>query len=291
MTVDAQYVAYVKQDARGLNIYVQPTAGGEARPVTRSSSLKHHPRWSPNGDRLAFVEVDSVSWLVTIGRDGSGYARVGRLSESSETTFAPFGWAPDSRGLVWEYDGRIWRAGLSDQPEARLPVPPVPITRIWGVSVSPSGDSVAALSHYYPGGAESTVQIHVASLTQPDAGWSTVLQVPKSTLRTPGADAAALPFFDWVQLSLQPWRLGTTIDLVYSGQQDSRDMASVFRIPVAGDGVPRLQADLSAYCAGGIVEISATADLSRMVCSEIDATRDIWLVELLGGDAGGQARF
>ncbi len=277
VTSDGRDVAYIKEDARGLNLYVQSTAGGGARAITRTATGKRHPRWSPDGSRIAFIEVDSSDALTVVGRDGAGLRRVGQLS--SVPTASPYAWAPDGRAMAFLFDGGVWWADLDGQEQRLLDVP-MPITEGWGIGISPTGDSLALLSHWYAGGGGSFNQLHLVSRSDLQAGWTKVLDVWDLTWMTEAVEAATSAFVGWTQMSLQPWRDGGSLDIGYSSQTAGGELAGVRRVSLA-TGRARLQANLNAYCTGGLVQISATMDLSRIVCTDIDASRDVWVIENL----------
>ncbi len=58
---DGQFVVYtvgttsLKDDKTETRIWMVPTAGGEAIPLTAAGVSSEHPRWSPDGKFLAFL--------------------------------------------------------------------------------------------------------------------------------------------------------------------------------------------------------------------------------------------
>ena len=104
ISADGQWVAYtvstssLKDDEDKTRIWMVPTAGGDAVPLTPEEVSSEHPRWSPDGKYLAFLskrdEGKTQVWL--LNRLG-GEAQ--RLTETIQDV-KDFAWSPDSKRLV-----------------------------------------------------------------------------------------------------------------------------------------------------------------------------------------------
>ena len=104
ISADGQWVAYtvstlsLKDDEEKTRIWMTPTAGGDAIPLTLEEVSSEHPRWSPDGKYLAFLskrdEGKTQVWL--LNRQG-GEAQ--RLTETIQDV-KNFAWSPDSNRLV-----------------------------------------------------------------------------------------------------------------------------------------------------------------------------------------------
>ena len=104
ISADGQWVAYtvstlsLKDDEEKTRIWMTPTAGGDAVPLTLEEVSSEHPRWSPDGKYLAFLskrdEGKTQVWL--LNRQG-GEAQ--RLTETIQDV-KNFAWSPDSKRLV-----------------------------------------------------------------------------------------------------------------------------------------------------------------------------------------------
>ena len=104
ISADGQWVAYtvatlsLKDDEEKTRIWMAPTAGGDAIPMTSEEVSSEHPRWSPDGKYLAFLskrnEGKTQVWL--LNRQG-GEAQ--RLTETIQDV-KDFAWSPDSKRLV-----------------------------------------------------------------------------------------------------------------------------------------------------------------------------------------------
>jgi len=103
---DGSRVAYAlteideRADRSRSDIWVARWDGSETLRLTKTPQSEHFPRWSPNGERLAFLSPGSDPqapdqiWLV----DASG-GQPERITELANGV-SDFDWAPDSRRLV-----------------------------------------------------------------------------------------------------------------------------------------------------------------------------------------------
>ncbi|MEX2325458.1 MAG: hypothetical protein WD553_01595 [Gemmatimonadaceae bacterium] len=78
------------------------------------------PRWSPDGQRIAFLGSPlGWSWIFTVAPDGSDRIRVPTQSVGGIHSYS---WAPDSKNLVYEYGewpyGGIYRSVSVPTPGA-----------------------------------------------------------------------------------------------------------------------------------------------------------------------------
>ena len=104
----AQVVAastrYSMEDNKGQSsLWLLSTLGGAARVLTRCGDKDGQPRWSPRGDRIAFVakreqegRKDEVPQIYLIAPDGGEAHRAG----SVDTGVEAFRWFPDGRRIA-----------------------------------------------------------------------------------------------------------------------------------------------------------------------------------------------
>lgn len=107
------------------DLWIVPPAGGQARPLGLASSSARRPRWSPQGDRIAFLAVSEGSQIIRVLDLDSGVTR--DVTPPGRFDLEP-AWHPGGERLVyasdrsgggfdlWETDiatGVHWR--LSDQ--------------------------------------------------------------------------------------------------------------------------------------------------------------------------------
>jgi len=106
---DGQFIAYtvswtsLKEDKSRTRIWMIPTAGGEAVPLTSEEVSSDHPRWSPDGKFLAFLSERKE----TTGGEGKTQVyllnRLGgeaqRLTDTVQDV-EDFAWSPKGKRLV-----------------------------------------------------------------------------------------------------------------------------------------------------------------------------------------------
>ena len=81
------------------DLYLLPMAGGSARPLTSGMGYDVQPRFSPDGQRIAFVsDRDGAMGLWTVGSQGGEATKVAAAGERGE--FASPSWSPDGQHLV-----------------------------------------------------------------------------------------------------------------------------------------------------------------------------------------------
>ncbi|HKW23986.1 MAG TPA: hypothetical protein VJO13_21605, partial [Ktedonobacterales bacterium] len=150
-------------------IWTVPLGGGQATALTAGPGNDTHPRWSPDGQQLAFLSTrdgeqgGSKAQVYVMPASGGTPRRICTLPNGVES----FAWSPDGHRLAlltWEGDEpakdpivvapdrhrRLWTVGLtSDQP---APVTPANLT-IWEYAWSPDGQQFAI---YYSAGPGET---------------------------------------------------------------------------------------------------------------------------------------
>lgn len=95
---DGQSIAFSSERSGGLQIYVVPATGGDAKRVTFMGSHNTDPDWSPTGDRIAFVGRDSNNYdLFTVTPDGRDMKRLTQGEGSNEDPT----WSPDGRYIAF----------------------------------------------------------------------------------------------------------------------------------------------------------------------------------------------
>lgn len=123
---DGALLAFVQKVADGKDyrsaIWTVPSAGGTPAPFTAGAASEHSPRWSPDGQTLAFLSNRSgASQIWLIGRSGG---------EARQLTTMRHGvggltWAPDSRCIAFtskadpnEADESLVREKTRDEKDA-----------------------------------------------------------------------------------------------------------------------------------------------------------------------------
>lgn len=104
-------LAFIAGDGVTWDIYVLDVKGGEPTPLTEGL-LGQWPRWSPDGQRLAFLSLppeegilSDKGELVVITGDGAEQQTVAATGKT-EIYSSPLNWSPDGRSIAWESGGR-----------------------------------------------------------------------------------------------------------------------------------------------------------------------------------------
>src|SRR5258705_8548249 len=93
----------LKEEKPESRIWMGPTAGGDAIPLTAEGVASSHPRWSPDGKYLAFLSTrkdaegnEEKTQVYLLNRQGGEAQRVTDTTQDVDE----FEWAPDGKQLV-----------------------------------------------------------------------------------------------------------------------------------------------------------------------------------------------
>ena len=104
------------------DVYVVHPDGSGRRRLTRTPYDALAPTWSPDGHRLAFVQVGRRGSAITVARaDGTG---VQRVTPFRRWMWSPV-WSPDGNWIAYARNGNIWRmtpAGTHNVNLTRTPI-------------------------------------------------------------------------------------------------------------------------------------------------------------------------
>lgn len=101
---DGEWVAYtvgtqdLEKDSRETRIWMVPTSGGEALPMTAKGSSAWSPRWSPDGKLLSFVATgeNQTSQVFTLNLRGGERVQLTNVAGGVEG----YEWSPDGKQLA-----------------------------------------------------------------------------------------------------------------------------------------------------------------------------------------------
>ena len=130
---DSERIAFVKKsiDAEKSKyrseIWVVPTLEGEPRRFTGSDSNDSHPRWSPDGSRLAFLSdrQKPKSRIFTIPTDGGEPTALTKLEQ--EGGIEGFRWSPDGTKIAFlfrETPEAYRKERTEERQKQEMPAPP-----------------------------------------------------------------------------------------------------------------------------------------------------------------------
>jgi dipeptidyl aminopeptidase/acylaminoacyl peptidase len=129
LSPDGEQVAYtvrsmdLKKDKSDTDIYLIPTAGGEAVRLTTSEKAETNPRFSPDGKWIAFLSSreGDKSQVFLLPRGGGEASKLTDMKGGVES----FAWSPDSKRLVLVASDPDPEAPVDDEKkdDAKTPKP------------------------------------------------------------------------------------------------------------------------------------------------------------------------
>jgi WD40 repeat protein len=107
--------AYIGEDYESHDIYVVDVDGGNLRQLTHHPANDLFPKWSPNGQWIAFLsDRDDKNGLYVMGTDGSNLRLLAEQVQGVERDWHrdnSLAWSPDSRQLLFRRGGDIYVIG------------------------------------------------------------------------------------------------------------------------------------------------------------------------------------
>ncbi|MED5373082.1 MAG: Tol-Pal system beta propeller repeat protein TolB [Myxococcota bacterium] len=117
---DGSQIVFASERSGGLQLYVMPTSGGDARRITFQGNHNTDPSWSPDGQRIAFVGRDGQFDVFTVRPDGSDMTRITQGEGSNEDPT----WSPDSRYIAFSSTrsggAHIWMSTADGRHQVQL---------------------------------------------------------------------------------------------------------------------------------------------------------------------------
>jgi Tol biopolymer transport system component len=98
------------------DIFTIPPAGGKLTNLTNDLAADSDPKWSPDGQRLAFDSrhFDNERNIVVLELDGT----LNELTHDTGATNAFPTWSPDGQEIAWSHNGEIWVMNSVDGSQA-----------------------------------------------------------------------------------------------------------------------------------------------------------------------------
>jgi Tol biopolymer transport system component/tRNA A-37 threonylcarbamoyl transferase component Bud32 len=94
---DGKTVAYASGTALHMRVFVRPVAGGRAIALTDDTTqVQSHPRWSPDGSRVLFLERGGV-----VSAPAGGGAETAEVPPGRTGPVISAAWAPDGRRIAY----------------------------------------------------------------------------------------------------------------------------------------------------------------------------------------------
>ncbi|MEA1992810.1 MAG: S9 family peptidase [Euryarchaeota archaeon] len=135
---DGKHIVFVvqrvdkKNEKKYSNLWIVPTDGGEAKQFTHGSQMDTHPRWSPDGSKIAFIsnrDDEDQPQIYFIPFSGGEARKLTDLKGAFET----FEWSPSGKKLVCQFRKKDKEAieREKDKQKKKLGVVSRRITRVF----------------------------------------------------------------------------------------------------------------------------------------------------------------
>ncbi len=258
---DGKTVAYASGSPERLRVFVRPVAGGRGIPLTDDTTqVQSHPRWSPDGSRVLFLERGGVVSVAATGGVETPEvppARTGPVISAA--------WAPDGKRIAYVVGDSLFvrEAAGESRGVARVFEP-------HGCVWSPDGERLACSSG------------NAISLT-PGLLFGNVSPSRVVTVRV--RDGEVVPLTDSLSLNLSPvWSPDGRRVYYISNRFGPKD---IFAQEVAGDTprgpALRLTTGLNAHT------ISLSADGRRLAYADLALESNAWSVPIPAHPQGTSA--
>lgn len=253
---DGKFVGYSAGTSQHMRIFVQPIAGGRTIPLLDDTvAIQSHPRWSPDGSRILFLDDHGAMIAPALG----GSAR--RL-ESGRPDYwvSTADWSPDGRQIVFVRGDSLFIRGIDDAP-ARL----IHVSRgSWFHSCrwSPTAPVIACVQGNH-------------DFTRVGRRFGNL--APSQVLLVPVAGGTPITVTEATTLNQSPtWSPDGRLLYYISNRQGPRD---IYAVPVSRSGRPGVK-PIRLTTGLGAQSIGLTADGSRLIYSVYTARGNIWRLRI-----------
>jgi Tol biopolymer transport system component len=117
------FVTRMAQSPRGGRVWIVPTAGGHAHPVTEKNVQALAPVFSPDDRFLAYFAPDGNGrmqvWKQEISSNTTPQPPI-RMTNHADVTATRIRWVPDGSALLYSADGHLWRVAASGGPPVEI---------------------------------------------------------------------------------------------------------------------------------------------------------------------------
>jgi Tol biopolymer transport system component len=281
LSPDGNYVAYTTDAAGNLDIEILPLQGGNVNRLVDHAADDAQPCWSPDGTHLAFVSardypgglLGSVGGMGEVSQFVSGVggdiflipALGGSVTKLVEKGLHP-AWSPDGSALAYvsEYDTQ------ADQSSSAEAAP----LEIWRIPVE-GGDPVRLTN-------DSATNLQPA--WSPDGRWIAYACYHPPGLRVVSAEGGGQPLDIYDGVALNPaWSADGRWIYFSSDRTAAPGVYNLWRIRVDRKGRARSSPERVKLGGGSDIDVSLSADGTRLVFGSVRFAPDLWVLTLADG--------
>lgn len=104
-------------------IYVMAPDGSDVEQLTRNGGDDLFPAWSPEGNRIAYVDARDGMRIVVMDGDGT---HTREITDGPEDEWPA--WSPDGKRIVYEAGGALWVVSVGGGEPVRVPIPQIRVS-------------------------------------------------------------------------------------------------------------------------------------------------------------------
>ncbi|MCK5277050.1 MAG: PD40 domain-containing protein, partial [Cyclobacteriaceae bacterium] len=126
---------------KGSHIMTIPVKGGEPAMLTTNLESDRYPVWSPDGESIAFIRIETKSAnIYTIPANGGAPKKI--TADSDKVTNGRIDWSPDGKWIGYFSENNTIKVISAEGGDSKILVNELNTSSHSGISFSPGGDKI-----------------------------------------------------------------------------------------------------------------------------------------------------